>query len=81
MPVASAARAGDGGLVPPHRAPEDTMGMDDKIKHAAEDAGGKLKETTGRATDDEELQAEGEADQTKAKLKKAGDDVKDAFTD
>ncbi|MFC6506924.1 CsbD family protein [Promicromonospora citrea] len=57
------------------------MGMDDKIKHAAEDAGGKLKETTGRATDDEELQAEGEADQTKAKLKKAGDDVKDAFTD
>ncbi|HEV6955236.1 MAG TPA: CsbD family protein [Promicromonospora sp.] len=57
------------------------MGMDDKIKHAAEDAGGKLKETAGRATDDEDLQAEGEVDQTKAKLKKAGDDVKDAFTD
>ncbi|MCP2267232.1 CsbD family protein [Promicromonospora thailandica] len=57
------------------------MGIDDKFKNAAEDAGGKLKETAGRATDDEELQAEGETDQTKASLKKAGENVKDAFKD
>ncbi|GAA4776033.1 CsbD family protein [Microbacterium gilvum] len=55
------------------------MGLDDKIRHAAEDLGGKAKEAAGKATDDEKLEAEGHADQTKAKLKKAGDDVKDAF--
>ena len=55
------------------------MGIDDKLKAAAEDAKGKAKEAVGKATDDEELQAEGEADQTKASLKKAGENVKDAF--
>ncbi|MFJ3404890.1 CsbD family protein [Promicromonospora sp. NPDC090134] len=55
------------------------MGIDDKLKNAAEDAKGKAKEAVGKATDDEELQAEGEADQTKASLKKAGENVKDAF--
>ncbi|MGW9114637.1 CsbD family protein [Microbacterium sp. NPDC055683] len=54
------------------------MGLDDKIRHAAEDLGGKAKEAAGKATDDEKLEAEGHADQAKAKLKKAGDDVKDA---
>lgn len=54
------------------------MGIDDKLKNAAEDAKGKAKEAVGKATDDEELQAEGEADQTKASLKKAGENVKDA---
>lgn len=57
------------------------MGIDDKLKNAAEDAKGKAKEAVGKATDDEELQAEGEADQTKASLKKAGENVKDAFKD
>ncbi|MDT0165901.1 CsbD family protein [Actinotalea sp. AC32] len=55
------------------------MGMDDKIKHAAQEASGKVKEAAGSATNNEELRAEGEADQTKADLKQAGDDVKDAF--
>jgi uncharacterized protein YjbJ (UPF0337 family) len=44
-----------------------------------EDAKGKVKETVGGATDDRDLQAEGQADQTKADLKKAGENVKDAF--
>ena len=55
------------------------MGLDDKIKHAAQEAAGKAKEAAGSATNNDELRAEGEADQTKADLKQAGDDVKDAF--
>jgi uncharacterized protein YjbJ (UPF0337 family) len=55
------------------------MGMGDDIKHNAEDLKGKAKEAVGDMTDNERLEAEGKADQTKANLKKAGDDVKDAF--
>lgn len=56
------------------------MGIRDKIKHGAEDLTGKAKEGVGKATDNDELVAEGKADQTKADVKKAGDNVKDAFT-
>ncbi|MBX9472078.1 CsbD family protein [Microcella sp.] len=52
----------------------------DKMKHKGEELGGKAKETAGKATDNEELEAEGRADQTSANLKQAGDDVKDAVT-
>ncbi|WP_107773100.1 CsbD family protein [Nocardioides sediminis] len=55
------------------------MGLDDKIKNAAEDATGKGKEATGRATDNERLEAEGKGDQAKADVKQAGEKVKDAF--
>jgi len=55
------------------------MGLDDKIKNAAEDAKGKLKEATGKANDNEELEAEGKGDQAKSDLKQAGENVKDAF--
>jgi uncharacterized protein YjbJ (UPF0337 family) len=55
------------------------MGLDDKISNAAEDAGGKAKEAAGKATDNERLEAEGKGDQTKADLKNAGENVKDAF--
>lgn len=57
------------------------MGLDDDIKHNAEDVKGKVKEKVGDATDNERLQAEGMADQASAKVKKAGQDVKDALTD
>jgi uncharacterized protein YjbJ (UPF0337 family) len=57
-----------------------TMGLDDKISNSAEDAKGKLKEAAGKATDDERLEAEGQADQSKADLKQAGEKVKDAFS-
>lgn len=56
------------------------MGIGDKIRHGAEDLTGKAKEGVGKATDNDELVAEGKADQTKADVKKAGDNVKDAFT-
>ncbi|GAA1968918.1 CsbD family protein [Microbacterium deminutum] len=55
------------------------MGVDDKIKNAAEDLTGKAKETVGKATDNERLEAEGDMDQAKASAKKVGEDVKDTF--
>ena len=55
------------------------MGLDDKIKNASEDMTGKVKEGTGKATDDESLEAEGKGDQAKSDIKQAGEKVKDAF--
>jgi len=55
------------------------MGFDDKVSNAAESAKGKAKEHFGDATDDESMQSEGQADQTKGDLKQAGEKVKDAF--
>ncbi len=55
------------------------MSFTDKVKNAAEDMQGKAKEASGKATDDESLQAEGKADQSSADLKNAGEKVKDAF--
>jgi uncharacterized protein YjbJ (UPF0337 family) len=57
------------------------MGTDDKLRNQGEDLKGKAKETIGRATDDEELEAAGKADQGKASLKQAGEKVKDAIKD
>ncbi len=55
------------------------MGFDDKIKNAAEDLGGKVKEATGKVTNNERLEAEGKAEQVEADVKKAGENIKDAF--
>ncbi|WP_286930877.1 MULTISPECIES: CsbD family protein [Aeromicrobium] len=55
------------------------MGLDDKLKNTAEDLKGKGKEATGKATDDEKLEAEGKGDQAKSDIKQAGENVKDAF--
>lgn len=55
------------------------MGTEDKASNKAEDIKGKVKESTGKATDDESLEAEGKTDQTKSSFKQAGENVKDAF--
>ncbi|KXK59383.1 MULTISPECIES: CsbD family protein [Micromonospora] len=55
------------------------MGFDDKMENAGQNASGKLKEGAGRATDNERLEAEGRNDQAGAKLKQAGEKIKDAF--
>ncbi|MFC4020848.1 CsbD family protein [Micromonospora sp. GCM10011542] len=55
------------------------MGMDDKLNNATENAAGKLKEGAGRATDNEQLEAEGRGDQASANIKQAGEKIKDAF--
>ena len=55
------------------------MGIDDKVKNAAQEAKGKIKEGYGDVTNNPELQAEGKADQAAANVKQAGEDIKDAF--
>ena len=55
------------------------MGLDDKISNKTDDLKGHAKEHTGKATGDEQLEAEGKGDQMGADLKQAGEKVKDAF--
>jgi len=55
------------------------MGTDDKARNKAEELKGQAKEGLGRATDDEELEAEGRTDQAKSDVKQAGEKAKDAF--
>ena len=57
----------------------DRMGTDDKIDNKAEELKGKVKEGVGEATDDRDLQTEGQADQAKGNLKQAGEKIKDTF--
>ena len=54
------------------------MSTDDKVNNKVEELGGKAKEAAGNATDNEQWQAEGRAEQGKAGLKQAGEKVKDA---
>lgn len=53
------------------------MGLDDDMRNKAEDLKGRAKEAAGAATDNDQLKAEGQADQAKAGLK----DKLDAFMD
>ncbi|MFI5730016.1 CsbD family protein [Kribbella sp. NPDC051587] len=55
------------------------MGIADKAKNAAEELAGKAKEVIGDLTDNKDLENEGKTDQTKADLKNAGENIKDAF--
>ena len=52
---------------------------DDKIQHKGEEVAGKVKEGLGDATDNRDLEAEGQAEQSKANVKQAGDNVADAL--
>ncbi|HEY2206877.1 MAG TPA: CsbD family protein [Pseudonocardia sp.] len=55
------------------------MGIGDKIDNKSEELKGQAKEHAGKATDDQELEAEGKGDQAKGGLKQAGEKVKDVF--
>ena len=55
------------------------MGIDDKVDNKSEELAGKAKEGIGKATDDEQLEAEGRTDQSKSNVKQAGEKIKDAF--
>ncbi|MCL8024090.1 CsbD family protein [Nocardioides bruguierae] len=57
------------------------MAISDKLSNKSEELGGKGKETVGEATGNEQLQAEGKADQSSAGLKQAGEKLKDAAKD
>jgi uncharacterized protein YjbJ (UPF0337 family) len=53
------------------------MGIFDKMKDKAEQVVGEVKEKTGRATDNEELENAGKRDQTTGELKETGHDLRD----
>jgi uncharacterized protein YjbJ (UPF0337 family) len=53
----------------------DPMGTDDKLENKTDEAVGKVKETFGKVTDNDDLEAEGKGDQTKANVKQAGEKV------
>ena len=55
------------------------MGLTDKLDNAKDKATGEAKEATGKATDNERLEAEGRVEQSEADLKQAGEKVKDSF--
>ena len=55
------------------------MGIDEKAHNTGEKMMGKAKETAGKLTDNERLEAEGRADQAKGSAKQAGENVKDIF--
>ena len=51
----------------------------DKMKNKAQELAGEGKEAVGDATDNRDLQAEGQKDQAAGNLKQAGEKVKDVF--
>ena len=55
------------------------MGADDKSSNKGQELKGSAKETWGKATGNESMEAEGKGDKSKANLKQAGENVKDAF--
>jgi uncharacterized protein YjbJ (UPF0337 family) len=57
------------------------MGLKDKAENKVEKLKGQGKESTGKATGDEQLEAEGKGDQASSKVKDAGEKVKDAASD
>jgi uncharacterized protein YjbJ (UPF0337 family) len=57
------------------------MGWEDKMDNKAEEVKGEAKQHVGKATDNEEMEREGQADQAKGNIKQAGEKVKDAFKD
>jgi len=51
----------------------------DRAKNVAQVAKGKVKEAVGKTSGDDQLEADGNADQMKGNLKQAGEKVKDAI--
>ena len=55
------------------------MATTEKVKNSAEQAKGRVKETTGKVTGNRSLEAKGKSDRVKGNVKQAGEKVKDAF--
>ena len=54
------------------------MGTEDKAANKVTDVKGKIKESAGKATNDEELEGKGKADQSEASVKEGVEHLKDA---
>jgi uncharacterized protein YjbJ (UPF0337 family) len=55
------------------------MGTEDKAANKVKEVKGKVKKNIGKKTGNDDLVAEGQADQVEGNLKQAGEKVKDAF--
>ena len=55
------------------------MSAIDKLKNKAEELSGEGKEHVGKATGNEQLEAEGRKDQASGNIKQAGEKLKDVF--
>lgn len=53
------------------------MSTSDKFKNKGQEISGKVKETIGDVTNDDQLKAEGLKDQALSKSKQAGENIKD----
>jgi uncharacterized protein YjbJ (UPF0337 family) len=51
----------------------------DKLSNKAEELQGEAKERVGGATGNEDMKADGQADQAKGNVKQAGEKIKDVF--
>lgn len=57
------------------------MAAEDKINNTVDDLAGKAKEFGGKLTGDDQLKAEGQADQVQAQVQDKVDDAKQAVAD
>ena len=55
------------------------MGAENKAANKVTEVKGKIKKKAGHVTNDDGLEAEGRAEESKGDLKQAGEKVKDAF--
>jgi len=60
------------------RRKDTTMGTEDKAANKFTDVKGKIKESAGKATNDEELEGKGKGDQAEASIKDGVENLKDA---
>ena len=54
------------------------MGLENKVKNKANQAGGKVKETVGRLTDDPQMELDGRMQNAGAKVAESAEKVKDS---
>jgi uncharacterized protein YjbJ (UPF0337 family) len=55
------------------------MATENKAANKVTQAKGNIKKKAGQVTDDPDLEAEGQAEESKGDLKQAGEKIKDAF--
>ena len=56
------------------------MTPDDTVRNRSQQVKGKAKETTGKATGNKKLEADGKGDMVKGEVKQRGSKIKDAFS-
>ena len=57
------------------------MGFENKVKSVLDDASGKLKESVGRTTGNQDLQVEGRLEQIEAKIRRTAEQAKNQLSE